>query len=407
MAGNMHRTRIAVVGPTRDRPDLFAQAVAAIRPQVDYVVSIAHGDEARAYAAPLVDALGVWDERLPNVSAMWNIGLSLADHLAAGRPYDVAVINDDATVPPGWFATLAAHLRDGATGASGPRSPRRRTLIAGYAFLLDGTAGIRADESLRWWYGDDRIQDDCNALGGFHIDPGVAVPNARAFTTSTGELAEVARADRLRYESTRRLDATVVVASYGDTAWRDRGDRAAETVPDGRVIRIHETDGTLAEVRNHGLAKVTTPYVVFLDADDEMRGDYLNLPPTADVLVTPIAYNRNRRGWGAAQIPKVWAHDDRRGHDGPCKPACLPDGNYIHVGAPIATETLHRVGGFREWPCYEDWDLYLRLYRAGATFAHFPNAAPYLAHQTTGQAHRNKQLPPEQRDDVHRKILAS
>jgi len=203
------------------------------------------------------------------------------------------------------------------------------------------------------------------------------------------------------------VDVTVVVASYGDpTYWLPLADRAAKSVPPGvPVVRVHQDDATLAQVRNAGLAHVATEWVVFLDADDELTADYFDQIGEADVQVTAISYSRDGRTWTQPRIPKVWAHDNGRGHDGPCEPECLPDGNYVHIGAILRTEKVREIGGFAEWPVYEDYDAFLRLWRAGATFENRPDIV-YRAHQDADRTHRNKSLPIRERNQVHRDIVA-
>lgn len=169
--------RIAFVGPTRNRSDLFAEAVAAIRPQVDKVITVTHGSFASDYAAPLVDEAAEWNGEV-NISSMWSAGLDLADKVANGAAYDVAVINDDAIVEPTWFTRLAEAMHAaGAAGASGSRQEGKLATMSGYAFLLDGTKGIRADERMRWWFSDDAIQSACTAVGGCVIVNGVGAVN--------------------------------------------------------------------------------------------------------------------------------------------------------------------------------------------------------------------------------------
>lgn len=203
----MTHLRIALVGPTHDRPDLFAGAVAAIRPQVDFVITVTHGDNARAYAEPLVDDLIEWPEALPNISAMWNAGLDLAEAIADGDPFDVAVLNDDTIPDPTWYATMATAMHAaGAAGASGSRQANKLATMAGYAYLLDGTKGVRADETLRWWFSDDGIQQRCNAAGGVVIINGVGAANLRADTAikANPKLAEMSREDREVFRQTYR-----------------------------------------------------------------------------------------------------------------------------------------------------------------------------------------------------------
>jgi hypothetical protein len=49
-------------------------------------------------------------------------------------------------------------------------------------------------------------------------------------------------------------------------------------------------------------------------------------------------------------------------------PRLPPDGNWLVIGCVARTDLLREVGGFRDFPVYEDWDLWLRCWLAGATF---------------------------------------
>jgi hypothetical protein len=131
----------------------------------------------------------------PNISRLWNIGLTLAEqaHGGAGfhpwEPYDVVVLNSDTVVPAGWVDTLSDAMRstraamaypDQAAGTrqilheqAGPIDLRQR--ITGYAFMLRGEAGARADESMAWHYSDDDLDWWAREHGGALLVPGVPV----------------------------------------------------------------------------------------------------------------------------------------------------------------------------------------------------------------------------------------
>lgn len=179
--------RFAVI-PTHDRPDDYRDAVAAISPQVDTVITVAHRCD---YATGTVVE---YEPVSPNISAMWNLGLELAgDH-------HVAVLNDDVIVPPNWFDEVARQLDAGAAGASGPRCNEPSTqCIAGYAFALDGAKRIRADERLVWWYSDDQIQRCCEQAGGFKVIPDLFVEHRYPNSTTNGRLADQAARDQDLY----------------------------------------------------------------------------------------------------------------------------------------------------------------------------------------------------------------
>lgn len=159
----------AAIIPTHNRPVDFADCVAAIRPQVDVVVAVAHGDFAIGYASVVADKVVRYYDDVPNISTMWRMGM---DAVPLARW--VAVLNDDAIVSPHWFDRLVAYAEHAhAAGASGYRSARSRK-IAGYAFILDAMSGVRPDERLRWWYSDDAIQRRCEDHSWF-----VLLPNQR------------------------------------------------------------------------------------------------------------------------------------------------------------------------------------------------------------------------------------
>lgn len=185
------------------------------------------------------------------------------------------------------------------------------------------------------------------------------------------------------------MDVTVCVATFGDESWAALAQsRALPSVPDG-VPSVHVHGATLHEARNGALAQVGTEFVAFLDADDELEPGYFDFTPTADVSVPWVRY---------------WPEGARRlnvaGHRHVCSADCLADGNYIVIGAVCRTGLLFDVGGFREWPCYEDWCLWARCWQAGASFADCPSV--YRAYRSN--VSRNHALPRAERLSVHQAI---
>lgn len=71
------------------------------------------------------------------------------------------------------------------------------------------------------------------------------------------------------------------------------------------------------------------------------------------------------------------------------------------VGATARTDLVRAVGGWRELPIYEDWDLWLRCWRYGCRIARAPEAV-YRAHVRPGS--RNRGMPVEQRNRWHHLI---
>ncbi len=189
----------AAVIPTHDRAEDFADCVAAIRPQVDLVIAVAHGLTAEMYVAdtPGIDRVVIYNADLPNISTMWRRGLNVATQEGA---HWTAVLNDDAIVLPGWFDTLTYEAeRLHAAGASGIRAPGV-VKIAGYAFILDNASGVMPDERFAWWYSDDAIQRRCDSHSWFHISHNVTVEHRHPNETTVGRLREISRADRARFQ---------------------------------------------------------------------------------------------------------------------------------------------------------------------------------------------------------------
>jgi glycosyltransferase involved in cell wall biosynthesis len=219
----MTRIPRGAVVATHNRPAELARCVAALAPQVDAIVVVDNASDPPVDLPP--NGTLTWvvsdPEQPPNLSRLWNVGIdAVRDTLArfdlldeTGR-WDVAVVNDDATVPPTWFNAVAGAMRDfGADAASGdpfgvlppdyiiaygadaPMSVATR--LAGWAFILRGEwPGARLDERLRWWYGDDEISLRARQAGGLVHVGGLSVPNSHADQSTTGELAVQAGKDR-------------------------------------------------------------------------------------------------------------------------------------------------------------------------------------------------------------------
>jgi hypothetical protein len=207
--------RYAVI-PTRDRPAELAAVAAALHAQDVRVIVVDNGSDPPAdveAAAVIVDY-----EQPPNLSRLWNLGINLADKLAsdAGQQFwDVAVVNDDAVIPDGWYTACSRAMRSvGAMAASSDphgrittplvkTSPDRDvyTRMCGWAFLLRGEGGLRADEDLRWWWGDTGIDWEARRAGGAVLIPGFPVSNRHANFTTRGALAAQAGQDRATFEA--------------------------------------------------------------------------------------------------------------------------------------------------------------------------------------------------------------
>jgi hypothetical protein len=161
------------------------------------------------------------DLRTPaNISRWWNQGLTVAKSVMSlqgdsehGR-YDVAVLNDDVIVPPGWFEAVSDGLRmhDAAAACSGgdqtfaivQRAPGPVPLqhrLQGFAFILAGEKEIRANEDLRWYFSDDYVDWVAREKGGMVMVPGRQVNHLYPNAQMTGELHHMCGEDAGKFLS--------------------------------------------------------------------------------------------------------------------------------------------------------------------------------------------------------------
>lgn len=217
----MSRPYRAAVIPTRDRHAMLADCVNSVVGQVDAVYIIDNGSVPPIDPAPWVQASAFVgsaqvDLDPPNISTLWNCGIRLAEHaavvMAGADEWDIAVLNSDVVVPPGWVDGLSAAMRSTTAVLAYPdqfggdtqilhtraEPVDLKQRITGYAFMLRGEAGLRADESMAWWFSDDCIDWEARERGGSLLVPGLAVehrdPNGSM--RDRPELAEQAARDR-------------------------------------------------------------------------------------------------------------------------------------------------------------------------------------------------------------------
>lgn len=179
------------------------------------------------------------------------------------------------------------------------------------------------------------------------------------------------------------MDLTVAVGTFGAPQWRQLAQ--ARAIPSAEALGVpvvHAHEGALHDARNAALAKVATEWVVHLDADDELEPGYVEAMAQgfADVRAPAVRYiNGSTAQWPA--MPKVAGHR----HD--CQAECLPHGNWLVVGACVRAELVRQVGGWRDFPWSEDWDVWVRCWLAGATIEAIPQAV-YRAHVRSDSRNR-------------------
>lgn len=190
------------------------------------------------------------------------------------------------------------------------------------------------------------------------------------------------------------MEVTVAVATFGERSWIDLAEQRA--IPSAEALGVpvvHTHADTLHDARNAALDQVDTEWVCHLDADDELEHGYFTAMAnaTADLRAPRVRYLRNMFEQSCG-FPKVAGH----GHD--CDADCLTDGNWLVIGTVARADMVRAVGGWRDFPWSEDWDLWLRCYLAGATVEPVRGAV-YRAH--VRRSSRNRALGPDERRAAH------
>jgi GT2 family glycosyltransferase len=173
---------------------MLADCINSVVDQVDRVIIIDNLSSPPIDPEPWHGKVGVVTVPIdpPNISTLWNVGIALADaqaHQHAAASWDIAVLNSDVTVPAGWVETLSAAMRSTTAVLAYPdqHGGRQQILhtkaepidlrqrITGYAYMLRGESGLRLDEDLAWWFGDDDLDWRAREQGGALLVPGLHV----------------------------------------------------------------------------------------------------------------------------------------------------------------------------------------------------------------------------------------
>lgn len=161
----------------------------------------------------------------------------------------------------------------------------------------------------------------------------------------------------------------VVVGTFGSDEWSDRGSAALYSLenqshPPHDKIHVHAN--TLHEARNQGAQWLNVDWLIFLDADDRLHEDYvLHMSRATD-----------------HRLPALWQPSTIGSYPGGLmddEPVLISKkdikkSNYLVIGTMCRADMFHQVGGFKDYPILEDWDLWIRMHKAGAVVGACPEA---------------------------------
>lgn len=183
-------------------------------------------------------------------------------------------------------------------------------------------------------------------------------------------------------QQTRPADATVLVCAGPLTDALE-----AVVAIHAEALRLNRVDlpenGPLSQSLNAGLAAISTDWVARMDSDDialpdrfEKQFAYIEAHPEVDVLGTAIAEFATdpSRPTGRRNVPLTQADISR---------SAFLRTPFNHMTVVFRKGAVERVGGYRDYLGYEDFDLWTRMLADGAQMA---NLAEPLVMARTGAA---------------------
>lgn len=144
-----------------------------------------------------------------------------------------------------------------------------------------------------------------------------------------------------------------------------------------QILRLDRPAGIVAAL-NAGLARARAPWLARMDADDiahpqrlARQRAFLDTHPDVDICDTHVEIARgDGPAAGGFQAYNYWL-DSIETHDDFVR-EFLVENPVAHPAAMARTALLREIGGYRDGPFPEDYDLWLRCLRAGACFHKLP-----------------------------------
>ena len=145
---------------------------------------------------PIEGVNNIYDLEPVNIHRWWNRGIDVAR--AFGADY-IAVLNDDLKLKNDPINKIAYGMNKlkGTLGYPLPYTGH----LPGYCWVLDIKSNIRADETFRWWYGDDDIRMKAKEIGEVvYIPAEVEHLHGNHLTSINEDLMKLTVADKEYFE---------------------------------------------------------------------------------------------------------------------------------------------------------------------------------------------------------------
>lgn len=177
---------------------------------------------------------------------------------------------------------------------------------------------------------------------------------------------------------------------------------------DPRLRVVHRPHRGIVAALNAGLALARGRWIARMDADDrcspqrlEIQWRYLQEHPQVDVLGCRVAAFPEERLTPGMRRYLTWVNAALT-HDDIVRDIFI-EMPMLHPTLMMRRSALLEVGGYREGPFSEDYDLFLRLYFAGKRFARVPEVL-YFWHYHDHQLSRTH---PRYSEAAFRRLKAS
>jgi GT2 family glycosyltransferase len=166
-------------------------------------------------------------------------------------------------------------------------------------------------------------------------------------------------------------DIEVVVVDDGS---RDETAAVVSSIPDPRIRLLRTPPQGIVPALQAGLAVCRAPFVARLDGDDLAPPDRLahQLPLLEDDARTAVVDGQVRFFRAGGEVPggmlryQEWINGVLQPTD--FDREILVESPVVHPAATLRLAAVAEVGGYRDGPFPEDYDLWLRLHRAGYRF---------------------------------------